>query len=585
MLLVHGDLALYSGGIAKGGDGADYIIGGDVAETIYGEDGDDILVGAGGSDLLDGGAGNDTIAGGAGDDTLRGGAGRDTLSYAAALHAVDVELLFRMASGEGFDRLAGFENVVGSRFDDLLRGDSGDNRLTGGAGDDYLDGSDGRDTAVFYDAAQGVTADLMAGVTDGHGHDRLINIESVFGSRFGDVLRGDGGDNWLTGREGDDLLDGRGGFDFASFAYAKSGVLVQLEDAPGSGQGHATGEGTDTLVAIEGAVGSAHDDLLSGSAGANWLSGGAGNDTLLGLFGDDRLLGGAGDDRLEGGDDNDRLDGGSGNDLVDGGDGDDSIVGGPGDDILRGGYGTNTLDYSGVANAVEVDLSLGTASGDGHDSVLGFQNLWGSRFDDILRGNGAYNGLTGGAGDDRLEGGDSLDRLDGGDGDDYLDGGDGRDTAVYYDAPRGVTVDLRTGFADGDGHDRLISIESVVGSRFDDILYGNLQGVSLLGREGDDVYRDGIVKYTYAQQGITLHFDDSGVGHATGEGADTLYNVSGVVGSAHDVGPSVRSGGRRATIAYKVGMARTGWRAAMATIGWRAAAATIDWRASGATTC
>ena len=56
-----------------------------------------------------------------------------------------------------------------------------------------------------------------------------------------------------------------------------------------------------------------------------------------------------------------------------------------------------------------------------------------------------------------------------------------------------MTVDLRTGFADGHGHDRLISFESVVGSRFDDVLYGNLQGVSLLGREGDDIYRDGMV--------------------------------------------------------------------------------------------
>ena len=113
--------------------------------------------------------------------------------------------------------------MIGSRYDDLLRGDAGENRLTGGAGNDYLDGSDGRDTAVYYDASRGVTVDLATGIADGHGHDRLVQIESVVGSRFDDLLRGDGGDNWLTGREGNDVLDGGGGLDVASFAYAKQG--------------------------------------------------------------------------------------------------------------------------------------------------------------------------------------------------------------------------------------------------------------------------------------------------------------------------------------------------------------------------
>ena len=189
MRLVYGSLVVDHWGTVSGLDSDDFIIGGATNETIYGSGGDDILEGGGGNDLLDGGTGNDLISGGAGDDTLRGGSGRDTLSYAAAGHAVDVELLFRMASGEGFDRLGGFENVIGSRYDDLLRGDAGENRLTGGAGNDYLDGSDGRDTAVYYDASRGVTVDLATGIADGHGHDRLVQIESVVGSRFDDLLR------------------------------------------------------------------------------------------------------------------------------------------------------------------------------------------------------------------------------------------------------------------------------------------------------------------------------------------------------------------------------------------------------------
>ena len=46
-----------------------------------------------------------------------------------------------------------------------------------------------------------------------------------------------------------------------------------------------------------------------------------------------------------------------------------------------------------------------------------------------------------------------------------LDGSDGRDTAFYDDARRLSTVDLAAGFADGHGHDRLLGIESVIGSR------------------------------------------------------------------------------------------------------------------------
>ena len=102
-----------------------------------------------------------------------------------------------------------------------------------------------------------MTVDLATGIADGHGHDRLVQIESVVGSRFDDLLRGDGGDNWLTGREGNDVLDGGGGLDVASFAYAKQGVTVDLGEF---GDGYATGEGQDTLHAIWGAVGSAHDE-------------------------------------------------------------------------------------------------------------------------------------------------------------------------------------------------------------------------------------------------------------------------------------------------------------------------------------
>ena len=145
-----------------------------------------------------------------------------------------------------------------------------------------------------------MTVDLAASMADGHGHDTLVNVESVVGSRFGDVLRGDGRDNWLTGREGDDLLDGQGGSDVASFAYAAAGVASGSRTLParpgpcrGRGLRHPARHRGGSRLGLLGPAG--------GYAGANWLSGGAGNDTLLGVGGDDQLFAGVGDDRLDGG--------------------------------------------------------------------------------------------------------------------------------------------------------------------------------------------------------------------------------------------------------------------------------------------
>ena len=387
MRLVYGGFLIDGWGNVLGSEDADYLIGDADGEPIYGNGGNDRLEGGAGDDVIDGGFGDDRIAGGPGNDVLRGGSGRDTLDFTAAPAGIQVSLRFHTAEGFGHDRIGGFEHILGSRYADVMYGDAGDNRLTGGAGDDFLDGRDGRDTVVYYDAPGSVTVDLAASTADGHGHDTLVDVESVVGSGFSDTLRGDGRDNWLTGREGDDLLDGRGGHDVASFAYAATGVSVRLEDVAGSGQGHATGEGMDTLIDIEGAVGSAFADLLAGTAGANWLSGGAGGDTLLGLAGDDQLFGAEGDDRLEGG---------AGDDLLVGGAGADLFVFGPGSgaDRISGfqpGVDRVELTSSGPGGFDELRGALEAAAGgtllrfdDGSSVVLQGVSAGQLRADDFL---------------------------------------------------------------------------------------------------------------------------------------------------------------------------------------------------------
>jgi Ca2+-binding RTX toxin-like protein len=81
----------------------------------------------------------------------------------------------------------------------------------------------------------------------------------------------------------------------------------------------------------------------------------------------------------------------------------------------------------------------------------------------------------------------------GGRGADVMDGGEGRDIASFLQAARGITADLAAGFAEGEGSDRLIAIEDVVGSVFPDYLRGDAGPNTLNGASGDDVLegRDG----------------------------------------------------------------------------------------------
>ena len=127
---------------------------------------------------------------------------------------------------------------------------------------------------------------------------------------------------------------GGGSFDIASFEDSPVGVVVDLNVVTPQ----VTNEGTDTIVATEGLVGSAFNDVLTGqdvpSATGNGLFGLQGADQLFGLDGDDALDGGPGNDK--GGPGVGLLNGGAGNDLILGGTGDDDLYGEAGDDFLDG---------------------------------------------------------------------------------------------------------------------------------------------------------------------------------------------------------------------------------------------------------
>jgi Ca2+-binding RTX toxin-like protein len=122
-------------------------------------------------------------------------------------------------------------------------------------------------------------------------------------------------------------------------------------------------------------------------------------------------------------------------------------------------------------------LITGTAGDDIKNGTALSDTMLGLGGGDVLSGEAGLDRLYGGDGADALKGDGGNDRLDGGEGNDLLLGGEGFDTANYSAAKGSVTVSLDLGIAFGAmGGDALDSIERVIGSRFDDILYGGGRG-------------------------------------------------------------------------------------------------------------
>lgn len=131
-------------GIATSAEGKDTLR---EIENVNGSFDADILIGDANANTLNGGQGNDWLTGGQGDDILIGYKDVDWASYSDATFAVTVDLTAGTATGgAGNDTLQEIENTQGSKFNDTLKGNDGDNSLDGGAGNDKLDGKQGQDT-------------------------------------------------------------------------------------------------------------------------------------------------------------------------------------------------------------------------------------------------------------------------------------------------------------------------------------------------------------------------------------------------------------------------------------------------------
>ena len=315
------------------------------------------------------------------------------------------------------------------------------------------DGADLNDVAQAATVAFGDTTQALSDAANGVGGTTFDDVESEYtgaaltekianapltltgtdvadtlvGGVGDDTLSGAGGKDLLTGGDGNDSLDGGADFDRASYTDATGGITVNL----GLGTVTGAGVGNDTLIAVDGIIGSDHNDHFE-------TAGFAGNTGLPGAI--------------------------IGFSEFEGRGGDDEIIGAR--NVQN--HALTRVSYLGASAGVTVDIrdgeAFGTDAGDianvGHDTISNILNVWGSNHDDILRGSDNGQG--------------SFEAYEGRRGNDFIDGRGGYDVVVYATdttTATGITVNLAAGTVTGDatvGTDTLRQVEAVRGTRFND---------------------------------------------------------------------------------------------------------------------
>ncbi|MGL3111436.1 VCBS domain-containing protein [Bradyrhizobium sp. BR 1432] len=482
-----------------GSVGHDTITGG--VFNVFGSNFNDTIVGSASNDGLSGSGGNDTLDGRAGNDFLSGGAGADTFVY---------------ASGGGFDFIQDF--VHGQDKIDLT-GVYGIYSLS-----DLQSHAEqsGPNTIITFSSGDGLTlqnvtlssltaSDFLFGTPAAPivGDD---DANSLVGTANAESISGLGGNDRLQGLGGSDLLDGGAGFDRAVYTDATGGITVNLAAGVASG----SGVGTDTLVGIEGAVGSNFADTFNAAG-----------------FTDSTGLPGVA----------------AGQSEFEGRGGDDSVIG----DLNALGQAVTRLSYLSATGAVTVDIGAGTADGDasvGHDTFSNVSTIWASAYNDTIYGsdNAAF----------------TYETYEGRGGDDYIDGRGGYDQVTYNSdttTTSGIYVHLAAGVVNGDatvGTDTLRNVEAARGTNFDDTFdatgFGQV-GATNVGSSGafndfagasgnDTIIGNGFTRLNYqiAASSVSVDLETSAVGttnavtvagSATGatEGTDTFTGVNAVQGS------------------------------------------------------
>ena len=403
--------------------------------------------------------------------------------------------------GEGTTAAEGNANnlLVGGLGDDALVGLGGNDVLDGGAGADLMVGGLGDDTYKVDNVGDVVTEENSS--VAGSGTDLVLAsvnytlaayIENMTltgtgaingtGNTQNNLILGNAAANIIDGKQGADTMIGGDGndtyyVDSSSDRVTETNSSATQIDSIIASVNFALGANFEnlTLTASVAGLGNGRANILTGSSGSNTLNGAAGADTMSG---------------------------GDGNDTF--------IVDNARDAVIETSNSLSQIDM--------VASSVGYILGDNLENLRllgsGHINATGNALNNVLFANAGNN---------------------------ILDGLGGNDTASYATVSlstlsttsistltvtssvttSGVIVDLNiAGFQDtqGSGFDKLVGIENLTGSQFNDELTGNA-GVNILdGGLGADVLTGGKGNDTYVVDGADVVVELAG----SGEGLDTV---------------------------------------------------------------
>ncbi|MEM1343824.1 MAG: Ig-like domain-containing protein [Pseudomonadota bacterium] len=580
---------------------ADDLLGDTDDNTLLGGRGDDVANGGEGDDLLDGGPGRDTLIGGDGQDTLlgtqgfndmRGGAGRDladwsgradgpvSVDLATLVSAPAVDLgagataaLATLGNGTQIGYLRDIEDLLGSRFNDTLRGDADANRLESGGvvlngGTEVIDGGSGTDE-VIVDLSRATDGRALVLTLDAQGEGggfvsannqiATLDIESIErltvftgGARDAviseaggaDLVRTGGGDDVIALGRGADLVEAGAGDDTVlrldpqvlalrvptTFAVPEPflldgglgldslGLDLSFETADRTLLLDAPETGAFRIVTAEGGVAKNFESLAAFIAGS-------GNDEI-GQAGraDNILYGRAGDDRVHTG---------FGFDVAFGGNGTDRLV----------------IDYSTAAPGLRMEAFVRPSNDGGPpivaeliepvtrvvDSSVRAQGFEG--FD--LTGTADADLLFGGPGADSIVGGPGADTLGGAGGFDVLTGGPGAD--VFKPGTPGLSGAFIKDF-NGAAGDRLLLDGPAGQYRFQDEGPGEISVIANTGLAPVILAQINVIGTFDAAKHVT--FVQTGSGKAVAAAADP-----GAVGDATTTPPSIDTGAAASDVA------------------------------------
>ena len=376
---------------------------------------------------------------------------------------------------------------VPSVGNDSLSGTQGADIIDGLAGDDIINGLAGGDTLIGND-----------------GNDTLIGgsgADTLLGGSGNDTLTGGAGNDILVGGGGTDSISGGAGVDTNSFEGIGLGVTATV-DADGNGSA-AYGMVNETFTGIENLTGSDNDDVLTAT--------GAASNTIIGGLGDDFISGGGGSDIT---------DGGEGNDTVSFADIGPAVV------VSVDENGNGTAQYS-PAEGVNIV-----------DQLTSFENFEAREGEgdtiDLSSFSGPQDGLPGAFNGVIVD----LDVNSAG-----ANGTPGQQGGFLNAPPGAVAVGGVVPEANITGN--LVDFENIIGTNFNDGLFGSNEVNEISGGAGDDLIHgfggddildggEGIdtVLFSAAPDSVVVDLE---AGTSTGgAGNDTLSNFENVVGSQSD---------------------------------------------------